>query len=81
MLLNSNKEMTSKLREFVVRSVEKWVVGHEPKKAIRELDSLTINLPIPSNYNIVAQLPVRQLLLLCKRSRRYNNCPSYNKLL
>ena len=31
--------------------------------------------PIPSNYNIVTQLPVRQLLL-CKRS----SCPSYNKL-
>jgi len=74
MLLNSNKEMTSKLREFVVRAVEKWVVGNEPKKAVRGLDSLTINLRIPSNYNIVAQLPVRQLLL-CKRST------SYNKLL
>ncbi|CAG8626502.1 1144_t:CDS:2 [Paraglomus occultum] len=34
MLLNNNKEMTSKLREFVVRAVEKWVVGNESKKAI-----------------------------------------------
>ncbi|CAG8459743.1 6465_t:CDS:2 [Paraglomus brasilianum] len=72
MILNNDKHITFKLREFVMRAVERWVVGREPKKAIRELDHITIDLAIQSNYNIAAKLPVKQLLL-CQRSRRHHS--------
>jgi len=72
MILNNDKHITFKLREFVIRSLEKWVVGREPKKLIRELDHITINLAIPSNYNVAMRLPVKELLQ-CKKSRRWSS--------
>ena len=72
--LNSNKEMKKGLRNFVIRVVGKWVValveGKEAKSAIKDFDELTVDLKIPTNHNITARLPVRELLQCKEKSRR-----------
>lgn len=68
--LNNCEEIQHGLKQFVVEVVGKWVValgeGKEEKTAIKNYDELTVDLKIPTNHNIVARLPVRELLL-CKK--------------
>ena len=68
--LNNCEEIQHGLKQFVVEVVGKWVValgeGKEEKTAIKNYDELTVDLKIPTNHNIVARFPVRELLL-CKK--------------
>ncbi|CAG8453418.1 5142_t:CDS:2 [Gigaspora rosea] len=66
MAVDDNEVIKKGLKTFVIEMVKQWVLAlHEEKDAkgaIKEFDELTLDLPIPTNYNIVAQLPVRKLL-------------------
>jgi len=68
--LNNCEEIQHGLKQFVVEVVGKWVVAlgeeKEEKTAIKNYDELTVDLKIPTNHNIVARFPVRELLL-CKK--------------
>ncbi|CAG8616889.1 13236_t:CDS:2, partial [Racocetra fulgida] len=66
MAVDDNEVIKKGLKTFVIEMVKQWVLAlHEEKDAkgaIKEFDELTLDLPIPTNYNIVARLPVRKLL-------------------
>jgi len=59
--------MCENLRRFVIKGLEKWIIasanGKDAKSDIKKLDTMTLDLLIPTKYSITSRLAVRQLLL------------------
>jgi len=67
MELNKDSAMCENLRRFVIKGLEKWIIasanGKDAKSDIKKLDTMTLDLLIPTKYSITSRLAVRQLLL------------------